>query len=167
MISAEQKQSTTPIISRSTDIKDAPSVTIGIPVLNEEDHIERVVSGFLDTEYPNLAEILVADGGSTDRTRDIVNELSQKDPRVKLVENPDKYQSFALNRMIEQAEGEIFLRADGHCLYASDFIENSVKAILASGATNVGGTQRYIANNVTQAGIAIASKSFFGTGGAK
>ncbi len=144
-----------------------PTVTIGIPVLNEEEHIERVVSGFLDAGYPKLVEILIADGGSKDRTREIVAELSKKDARVKLIDNPDKYQSYALNKMIDVAEGEVFLRADGHCYYQDDYIQNCLSVLISSGARNVGGAQRYKASNLVQAGIALAVKSFLGNGGAK
>lgn len=136
-------------------------------MLNEEEHIERVVSGFLATDYSNLTEILVADGGSTDRTREIVSELNKKDARVKLVENPEKYQSFGLNRMIDVAQGEIFLRADGHCYYAEDYVVKCVQTLISTGAKNVGGAQRYKATNKVQAGIALAVKSFLGNGGAK
>lgn len=144
-----------------------PSVTIGIPVLNEEEHIERVISGFLNSEYPNLVEILIADGGSTDKTRKIVANLSKKDGRVKLIDNPDKFQSFGLNRMIQIAKGEVFLRADGHCYYNNDYIEKCVEVMQKTGARNVGGAQRYKASNNVQAGIALAVKSFLGNGGAK
>lgn len=136
-------------------------------MLNEEEHIERVVSKFLDTEYPNLIEILVADGRSKDSTREIVGLLSKKDPRVKLIENPEKYQSFGLNRMIEAAKGEVFLRADGHCFYQDDYVEKCIEVLLETGAKNVGGAQRYKAGNYVQAGIALAVKSFLGNGGAK
>ncbi|MEX2477660.1 MAG: glycosyltransferase family 2 protein [Gracilimonas sp.] len=144
-----------------------PKVTVGIPVLNEESHIEKVVNGFLKAGYPNLVEVLIADGGSTDNTRKIVNTLSEKDKRVKLVHNPDKFQSFALNKMIDQAEGDIFLRADGHCMYQDDYIEKSVEILLKTKARNAGGAQRYVAETPIQAGIAIAVKSFLGNGGAK
>ncbi|SMO70588.1 glycosyltransferase family 2 protein [Gracilimonas mengyeensis] len=144
-----------------------PTVTIAIPVFNEEEHIERVVTGFLNAGYPALEEILIADGGSTDATREIVQKLREKDSRVKLIENPDKFQSFGLNRMIEAASGELFLRADGHCIYSDNYIQESVKAILDTGAKNVGGSQRYIAKTWAQSAIALASKSIFGTGGAK
>lgn len=144
-----------------------PSVTIGIPVLNEESCIENIIYRFLQTEYTNLVEILVADGGSTDRTRDIIQRLSSEDSRVKLVENPDRYQSYALNKMIELAEGEIFLRADGHGIYAEDYVEQCVETLLETGARNVGGAQRYHAKNRVQAGISLAMKSFFGNGNAK
>ncbi|NET33898.1 MAG: glycosyltransferase family 2 protein [Cyanothece sp. SIO1E1] len=148
-------------------INEFPSVTVAIPVLNEEKHIRRVVEAFLRTEYPNLIEVLIADGGSSDRTREIVKELSSEDARVKLVENPKKYQSYGLNRMIEVAEGDIFLRADGHCHYHKDYIEKCVSVMLKTGARNVGGAQRYMAKNRVQAGIALAVKSILGNGGAK
>lgn len=167
MISAKQKQSTRTITSQPADIGNTPGVTVGIPVLNEENHIERVISVFLNSEYPNLVEVLVADGGSTDRTREIVKEITDKDSRVKLIDNPDKFQSFALNRMIEEAKGEIFLRADGHCLYQEDYLKQNIEVFLETGAKNVGGAQRYVAANATQAGTALAVKSFLGNGGAK
>lgn len=161
------EQTTKSITHTFLDIEKQPSVTVGIPVLNEEDHIERVVSGFLATNYPNLVEILIADGGSTDRTREVVKKLAVKDSRVKLIDNPDKFQSFALNRMIEKAEGDIFLRADGHCLYQEDYLEKNIEVFLNTGAKNVGGAQRYVAKNAIQAGTALAVKSFLGNGGAK
>jgi glycosyltransferase involved in cell wall biosynthesis len=154
-------------IEEESQINEFPSVTVAIPVLNEEKHIRRVVDGFLKSEYPNLVEILIADGRSTDQTREIISELSEKDSRVKLVDNPDKYQSYGLNRMIDVAEGEIFLRADGHCHYKEDYIEKCVSVMLKTGARNVGGAQRYLAKNRVQAGIALAVKSLLGNGGAK
>jgi glycosyltransferase involved in cell wall biosynthesis len=147
--------------------KKLPSVTIGIPVFNEEKHIKRVVEGFLSTNYPNLIEILIADGRSTDKTREIVAELTAKDPRVKLVDNPEKFQSYGLNHMIEAAEGEVFLRADGHCIYEDNYVEKCIEVLLSTGARNVGGAQRYKAKNLVQSGIAIAVKSYIGNGGAK
>ncbi len=144
-----------------------PGVTIGIPVLNEETHIKSVLTGFLSSKYPNLIEILVADGGSTDGTREIVKELSRKDSRVKLVENPERYQSFALNKMIGCAEGEIFLRADGHARYEDDYLPQCVKNLVESGARNVGGAQRYLAENRVQAGMSVAMRSALGSGNAK
>ncbi|MDZ7808722.1 MAG: glycosyltransferase family 2 protein [Gracilimonas sp.] len=148
-------------------MENKPTVTIGIPVLNEGQHIERVVRGFLASDYSNLVEILIADGGSTDNTRELVAELSVKDNRVKLIDNPDRYQSHGLNKMIDQATGEVFLRADGHCIYQADYVGKSVETLLKTRSKNVGGAQRYVADTPVQAGVAIAVKSFLGSGGAK
>lgn len=135
-------------------------------MVNEEDHIEAVVRGFLNSDYVPLVEILIADGGSTDATRDIVSRLSKEDSRVILIDNPQRYQSYALNTMIERARGELFLRADGHCIYQQDYLTSSVDALLKTDARNVGGAQRYKAQNRVQAGTALAVESLLGNGGA-
>lgn len=93
--------------------------------------------------------------------------ISAKDPRVKLIDNPGRFQSYGLNEMIEVTQGEVFLRADGHCIYQEDYIEKTVEALLKPGVKNAGGSQRYVAKNTVQAGISIAVKSFLGNGGAK
>ncbi len=126
-----------------------------------------MVRDFLACGYPNLIEILIADGGSTDRTREIVSLISQEDKRVRLVDNPEKFQSFGLNKMIDNAAGEVFLRADAHCYYKDDYVVKCIGVLVETGARNVGGSQRYKAGNIVQAGIALAVKSFLGNGGAK
>jgi len=144
-----------------------PSVSVAIPAYNETTQIESVIRNFLQTSYPNLIEIFIADGGSTDGTQEIVNKLSQEDSRVKLLHNPLKLQSAGLNLILEQCTGDIFLRADAHSDYAPDYIEKCVEALLQSNALNVGGAQRFVAKTPFQAGIALASKSILGSGGAK
>ena len=152
--------------SMSSD-QNLPSVTIAIPAYNEEDHIEGIIGKFQKASYPNIIEILVADGRSTDRTAEIVRSIAQDDPRVKLVDNPDRIQSAGLNRLISVAKGDLFLRADAHCDYADDYVEASVNASIESGALNVGGSQRFVATNRFQSYVALAVNSVLGSGGAK
>ncbi|NBW70574.1 MAG: glycosyltransferase family 2 protein [Bacteroidetes bacterium] len=163
----EQKIDSDSEREESLDTKEWPTVSIAIPLYNEEKHVERLLSSFLHSSYPNIVEVLIADGGSVDKTRDIVHKWSEKDPRVTLIENPNKYQSFGLNEMIKQAKGEVFLRADGHCLYANDYVEECIKALKLDKSRNVGGAQRYLAQNAVQTGISLAVKSVLGNGGAK
>jgi glycosyltransferase involved in cell wall biosynthesis len=146
---------------------DLPSVSIAIPTYNEVAYIEKIVTGFLQTQYPNLIEILVADGNSTDGTQEIVKDLATRDNRVKLLVNPFKIQSAGLNIALEHSRGEIFLRADAHCDYALDYVEKCVEALQNSKASNVGGAQRFVANSNFQAAVALAARSWFGSGGAK
>lgn len=147
-------------------ISSYPTVTVAIPAYNEATFIGKVVKGFLESSYSNLIEILVADGGSQDETVEVVNNISILDSRVKLLHNPRRIQSAALNLMLSEARGEIFLRADAHCEYASDYVEQCVNALKGSKALNVGGSQRYVAETPFQAGVALASRSFL-NGGAK
>lgn len=144
-----------------------PSVTVAIPAFNEEIFIEGIIKVFQRAKYPNIIEILVADGRSTDKTAEIIHQISQEDPRVKLIDNPDRVQSAGLNCLINVAQGDLFLRADAHCVYAEDYVEASVKAYQQSGALNVGGSQRFIATNSFQAYVALSVDSFLGSGGAK
>jgi succinoglycan biosynthesis protein ExoA len=144
-----------------------PSVTVAIPTYNESRNIERVIQDFLLTQYPNLVEVFVCDGGSKDGTQDIVKQLSLEDSRVKLLHNPLKVQSAALNLTLEECTGDIFLRADAHSDYSPDYIERCVEALLTSKAHNVGGAQRFVAKTPFQAGAALAARSLLGNGGAK
>lgn len=146
---------------------DLPSVTIAIPTLNEEANIGQVLSGFLKTDYPGPLTVVVADGNSEDRTKEIVSRIMKTDSRVKLITNPQRIQSAALNAILRQCDSDIFLRADAHSDYASDYIERCVEALLESNAIDAGGAQRFVAKTPFQAGTALATKTFFGSGGAK
>ncbi|MFW6030119.1 MAG: glycosyltransferase, partial [Halanaerobiales bacterium] len=141
-----------------------PQVTIAIPAYNEANYIESVISAFLEQTYPQIEEILIADGGSTDGTQEIIEKIAVTSPKVKLLHNPKKIQSSALNLMLKEAKGEVFLRADAHCEYAKDYVEKCVEALLSSEALNVGGSQRYVAKTPFQAGVALASRSFINGG---
>jgi glycosyltransferase involved in cell wall biosynthesis len=144
-----------------------PTVTIAIPTYNESIHIESIINGFISQKYANLLEVLVADGGSTDGTQDIVRRIASQNPQVKLLHNPKRLQCHALNIMLQEARGEVFLRADSHCVYDENYIQACVLNLLSSKALNVGGCQRFIAKTAFQSGVALASRSILGNGGAK
>lgn len=143
-----------------------PSVTVALPVLNEQDYIEDVINGFLGSSYRNVKEIIVADGGSTDRTLEILARLKSSDDRVKVVNNPAKKQAAGMNQIIGIAEGELLVRADAHAEYAEDYIEKCVEVMMQTDAMNVSGSQRHVAAGPFQAGVAQASRTWFGNGGA-
>jgi glycosyltransferase involved in cell wall biosynthesis len=149
------------------EVRANPSVTVAIPVLNEEKHIASVINAFSQSGYPRIVEILVADGGSSDGTVSIVRDIARKDRRVRLIPNPERIQSAGLNLMLNEAKGDIFLRADGHSEYAPDYVTKCVEALQTTSAINVGGAQRFIAKNRIQLGIALAVRSWLGSGGAK
>ena len=144
-----------------------PTVSIVIPTYNEEDNIRLVLNSFLASEYSNIVEILIIDGNSSDRTTTIVAEIAKHYNKVKLLHNPQKIQSAALNLGLKISQGEVFLRADAHCVYAPDYVDKCVQTLLTTKAINVGGAQRFVAQEKFQAGVALAAKSILGSGGAK
>ena len=96
-------------------MRSQPAVTIAIPVLNEERHIEACLDAIAQQTYEQIREVLVVDGGSTDRTR----ELAQRHRRVRVLDNPRRIQAAALNIALHAAEGEVVVRVDGHCVISA------------------------------------------------
>lgn len=144
-----------------------PVVTLVIPTFNEAAHIEQLLANFLRTAYIGPLEILVVDGCSSDDTCAIVERISEIDPRVRLLRNPMKIQSAALNIGIAQMRGDVMIRADAHAFYAPDYIERCVEALLGTHALNVGGCMRFVAETPFQAGTAIAARSVLAAGGSR
>ncbi|HEY6396552.1 MAG TPA: glycosyltransferase, partial [Solirubrobacteraceae bacterium] len=59
-----------------------------VPVLNEEVDIAATIRAMLAQEFGGELEFLVVDGGSNDRTREVVADLAARDPRIRLLDNP-------------------------------------------------------------------------------
>src|SRR5215468_7969308 len=90
-----------------------PFVTIAMPCLNEEGYIEDCIRCVQSQDYPrDRIEILVADGGSMDATREILGRLAADDPRIVVIDNPDRIQAAGLNAMIRRAKGDVIIRMD-------------------------------------------------------
>lgn len=122
--------------------EELPLVTIAIPVLNEEQHIETCIESLFAGTYPlNRLEVFVLDGGSTDRTVELVEQLVDLRQNIHLLQNPAKIQAVAMNIAIREATGEIIVRLDAHSLYQPDHVERIIERLIAGEAENVGGIQ--------------------------
>ena len=79
-------------------INEYPFVSIIIPCRNEGKFIGKCLDTVLEQDYPkeNL-EILVVDGMSEDKTREIARNYSEEYPFIKLLENHKKFTNFAFN----------------------------------------------------------------------
>jgi glycosyltransferase involved in cell wall biosynthesis len=143
--------------------RSLPSVTVAVPVLNEEAHIADCLEAVSGQTYPNIVETLVVDGRSHDKTR----ELAARFPGVRVLDNPGRIQSAGLNIALENARGEIFVRVDGHCRVAPDYVDRCVDALTLSGASMVGGAMTPTATGARQRGIAAAMQSRMGAGPAR
>ena len=145
----------------------APFVTIAMPCLNEEGYIEACLQSVAEQDYPReRIEILVADGGSTDRTREILARISVADPRVRVIENPARIQAAGMNEILRAARGDVIVRMDVHCEYAGDYVRKCVEVLERTGADNVGGAQRARARSWFQKALCAALESPLGVGGA-
>lgn len=144
-----------------------PFVTIAMPAYNEEHYIEACIRSVQDQDYPrDRIEILVADGRSSDRTREILADLAKDDPRIRMIDNPERLQAAGINRMVREARGEIIVRMDVHCEYAPTYVRACVETLDRTGADNVGGAQRAKAKTAFQRALCAALTSKLGVGGA-
>jgi len=148
---------------RLVTVPPTPTVTIAIPVLDEAEHLATCLDAIAAQTYSEIVEILVIDGGSQDQTRDIAHAHAA----VTLLENPARIQSCALNVALAHARGDIFVRVDGHCVIAEDYVERCVAALEKTGAAIVGGGMTPVASGPIQSAIAAAMSSRIGAGPAK
>jgi glycosyltransferase involved in cell wall biosynthesis len=149
-------------------VKALPYVTIAMPCLDEERYIEACLRSVLAQNYPaERLEILVADGGSTDRTRAIVERVAAEAPRIVLVDNPARLQAAGLNEAIRRSRGDVIVRMDVHAEYAPDYVRKCVEVLERTGADNVGGAQRAHATTPFQRALCAALESPLGVGGAR
>ncbi len=148
---------------------DSVFVTVAIPCLNEARHIEACIGDVLAQDYPaGSVEILVGDGRSTDRTREILARLEAEHPgRVRMIDNPERLQAVAMNRMLAEARGEVVIRMDVHARYAPDYIRQCVAVLAETGAANVGGAQRARPETWFQRALCAALDSPLAVGGAR
>jgi len=147
-----------------------PKVSIIIPARNEEKFIKRCVESFLNCDYPGeLIEVIVVDGMSEDRTREIVTEISERDNRVLLVDNERKITPVAMNLGIKVSKGDYIFFSGAHSEMPSDYVSKCIKHAIESGADNVGGVMKTEPRVKSAVGIAISKvlSSPLGVGGAK
>jgi succinoglycan biosynthesis protein ExoA len=145
-----------------------PFVSVVIPVFNEELYIQACLDSVLGQDYPpDRYEVIVADGGSTDRTRAIVEATAADHPSVRLIDNPGRTQAHGLNLGILASRGEYIARQDGHVEWTPHHLRRSIELLVETGADNVGGRADGEAASVTGRAIAAAMRSPFGVGGAR
>jgi cellulose synthase/poly-beta-1,6-N-acetylglucosamine synthase-like glycosyltransferase len=149
-----------------------PSVSVVMPVRNEERHFADSVRHVLGQDYQGELELVLAVAPSADRTEQIARELAAAEPRITVIANPSGKIPAALNAAIRAARHGVIARVDGHALLPPDYLRTSVAALAETGAADAGGVmaaegvtpfQRAVAWGMTsKAGVGSAA---FHTGG--
>lgn len=141
-------------------------VSIIIPVRNEAAYISRCLdSVFNQVNLGNYEwEVIIADGLSTDKTREIVKAYQQHHPNLILIDNPGLIVPTGMNRAYAIAKGDVIIRVDGHCEIAPDYVSNSLKHLRETDAVGVGGPMQTIGETPISETIAVGMSSVFGVG---
>ncbi len=141
-----------------------PPVSVVMPVLNEERHLEEAVGRVLEQDYPGNLEVVLAIGPSKDRTQEIADKLAEKDHRISIVPNPTGKTPAALNVGIAHAKHDVLVRVDGHGALTDGYITRAVEVLEESGADNVGGVMAAEGRTPTEMAVACAYRSRLGLG---
>jgi len=144
------------------------TVTIIIPCRNEEKNISKCLDSILAQTYRiELIKILVVDGMSDDKTRDVVYVYSEKYPFIRLLDNPQKVTPYAMNIGISNSDGDFIVIINSHALMDRDFLLNAISCSEKTGADAVGGMLSTLneGTNLISKAIPLAADSIFGTGG--
>lgn len=119
-----------------------PKVSVIVPCYNEQATIRLLLDALRRQTFPPAEmEVVIADGMSTDGTRDEIAKFQADFPdlSVRVVDNPLRTIPSGLNRAIEASLGSILVRSDAHSKPHPDYVENCVKALEAGRGDNVGG----------------------------
>lgn len=139
-----------------------------VPTLNEAAHIEAVLTELLEADgnSPQL-QVVVADGGSDDATCALVSKLARRDPRVRLIHNPGRIQSAAVNLAVRRfgKEDDVLIRCDAHARYPRGFCGRLLATLERTQADAVVVPLDSRGETPLQRAIAWISNSAIGTGG--
>lgn len=145
-----------------------PFISVILPCRNEEKFIRKCLDSLINQDYPKeKMEILVVDGMSEDKTREIILNIKSQisNPEIKLIDNPKKFTNFAFNLGIKEAKGEIIMLAGAHATYEKDYVAKCVKYIKEYNADNVGGIIKTLPaeDSLIAEAIAFCLSHFFGS----
>jgi len=143
-------------------------VLVVVPCLNEERHLPELLATLCADPGAADAHIVVVDGGSEDSSADIVRRAAAEDPRVRLLDNPKRIQSAAINLAARQfGAAEYLIRVDAHARYPADYVARLIGACEESGADCVTVSMRAEAASPTcfEQANAAAQNSVLGAGG--
>jgi succinoglycan biosynthesis protein ExoA len=119
-------------ISTNSVTEALPRVCVIVPTLNEEKHIEACITSIEEAGYPqDRFELLIVDGGSSDKTVAVARSLAERFGNIRVLHNPGRIQSCAVNIGIRAAgpECEFIIRADAHSIFPPRFVRSCVDSI--------------------------------------
>jgi len=148
-------------------MKKKSKVSIIVPTRNEDKYISSVLDSLISQDYPKEnMELLIVDGMSVDKTREIVGEYQKNFKFIKLLDNPNLYTPYAFNVGIKHSEGDVIIFMGAHTDYSANYISTVEKYLSESKADCVGSIAHTLSGKSTfiAKAIALGLGSPFGVG---
>ena len=128
------------------------TVSLCVVAYNEEDFLPNLLADLEKQTYPHhLTEILLIDGHSTDRTKQVMQEFADRKTdfsRVAVLDNPQRIQAAGWNVAIENATSDVIIRIDAHTHIPPAFTEKTM-ALQEKGEYVTGGIRPCLIDNPT------------------
>ena len=140
-----------------------PFVSVVIPAYNDSDGIALTLESVTNQTYPvDDYEIVVADNGSTDGTRDVVRSYVERYPELVTLVVEDEIQSpaGARNRGIERASGSVLAFLDADMTVDETWLELVVESLLDDGHDYIGYPVKLYAPDGRETITTMADKQF-------
>ena len=113
----------------STTNSAAPTLSIGLPVYNDDKFLAQTLDCLLSQSYRDF-ELIICDNASTDMTAEICREYASRDSRIRYHRNPTNLGvSRNFNLCFHLSQGKYFKWAAANDLCATDMIERCVEAL--------------------------------------
>ena len=120
-----------------------PSVALIVSAHDEEEMIGRRLANLLELDYPpECLEIVVASDGSTDRTDAIVEDVSAREPRVRLLRWPREGKVAAQHRSVRETTSDVLAFTDANTEWRPDALRKLVRNLADPGVGYVCGQLR-------------------------
>jgi glycosyltransferase involved in cell wall biosynthesis len=135
---------------------------------NEERRIVPCLDSILANDFDHgQMEILVVDGRSTDRSREVVMQQTAGCRLIRLLDNPAKIVSAGLNLGIRNARGNVIIIMGAHTEYSENYISTCLLELENRQADVVGGVleTRSGGESLIARSVALMSQHRFGVGG--
>ncbi|WP_035218699.1 glycosyltransferase [Desulfatibacillum aliphaticivorans] len=98
--------------------------TIAVCTYNRSDILERSILAALDQEGAPDYEVLAVDNNSTDKTAAVLENLSSRHARLRIVKETRQGLSHARNRAIKEAEGDFIIYVDDDAVLDPQYLRS-------------------------------------------
>ena len=104
-----------------------PAISVIVPVYNTQKFLEKCLESIINQTFKDI-EIICINDGSTDNSMSILNDYSEKDSRIKIINQKNAGLSCARNTGINNAKGEYIGFVDSDDWIDLDFFEKLYNA---------------------------------------
>jgi glycosyltransferase involved in cell wall biosynthesis len=143
-------------------------VSVIIPCRNEEKFIGKCLDSLISQSFPKeKMEVLIVDGMSKDKTREIIKDYIKKYPFIKILDNPKIIFASATNVGIKNSKGNFIILLGAHATYSNNYVEECIRYLQENkNVDTVGGNMKSIPaeNTLIAKAIVLSLGGRFGKG---